>query len=142
LFGAIPGLRVIHNSSGGLDILGGAVKRDDKANDALYFKFRVDALSDPASEPYYAFFQLSEGDKFRLAVGNAPEAWGYSACCFTSENGATNPETVEYDLNSSQPEAAGLGTFRPYELPHHDQKRTIIFKVQYVPGGDDLITVC
>lgn len=47
----------------------------------------------------------------------------------------------EFDLKSAQPEAAGLGVFKPYELPRHDLKRTIIFKVQYIPGGDDLITV-
>jgi signal transduction histidine kinase len=34
-----------------------------------------------------------------------------------------------------------LGLFRPYELPRHDVERTIIFKVQFVPGGDDLVTV-
>ena len=124
----------------GVDILGGAVKRDDKANDALYFKFRVDPLSDAANEPYYALFQLSEGDEYRLAVGNAPDAWGYSAN-FTSETGPSNRLAGEFDLKSSQPEAAGLGIFKPYELPRHDQKRTIIFEVQYVPGGDDLITV-
>jgi hypothetical protein len=135
-----PDSRVIHATPVGVDILGGAVKRDDKANDALYFKFRVDPLSDLANEPYYAVFQLMEGDKYRLAVGNAPEAWGYSAC-FTSETQTVSRVAGEFDLNSSQPEAAGLGIFKPYELPHHDQKRTIIFKVQYVPGGDDLITV-
>jgi signal transduction histidine kinase len=135
-----PDSRVIHATPVGVDILGGAVKRDDKANDALYFKVRVDALSDLANEPYYAVFQLMEGDQYRLAVGNAPEAWGYSAC-FTSETQTVSRVAGEFDLNSSQPEAAGLGVFKPYELPHHDQKRTIIFKVQYVPGGDDLITV-
>jgi signal transduction histidine kinase len=135
-----PDSRVIHATPVGTDILGGAVKRDDKANDALYFKFRVDALSDLANEPYYAVFQLMEGNQYRLAVGNAPEAWGYSAC-FTSETQTVSRVAGEFDLNSSQPEAAGLGVFKPYELPHHDQKRTIIFKVQYVPGGDDLITV-
>src|SRR6185436_12846460 len=51
-----PDPRVIHATPVGTDILGGAVKRDDKANDALYFKFRVDALSDLANEPYYAVF--------------------------------------------------------------------------------------
>ncbi len=135
-----PGARVIHTTPVGVDILGGAVKRDDKANDALYFKFRVDPLSDAANEPYLAVFQLSEGDRFHLAVGNAPEAWGYSAY-FTSETGPSNQVAGEFDLKSSQPEAAGLGIFKPYELPRHDQKRTILFKVQYVPGGDDLITV-
>jgi two-component sensor histidine kinase len=73
-------------------------------------------------------------------VGNAPEAWGYSACV-TSETGPSNRVAGEYDLKSSKPEAAGLGVFKPYELPRHGQERTIVFKIQYVPGGDDLVTV-
>jgi len=132
--------RVIHSTDAGLDILGGAVKRDDTASDALYFKLHVDPLSDAANEPYFAVFQLFEGDQPRLAVGNAPEAWGYSAC-FTSETGPSNRVSGEFDLKSSKSEAGGLGVFKPYELPSHNHERTIIFKVQYIPGGDDLITV-
>ena len=131
---------MIHKTGDGVDILGGAVKRDDKANDALYFKVHIDPLSDAANEEYYAVFQLFESNEPRLAVGNAPEAWGYSAWN-TSETGAENKVAGEFNLKSSQPEAAGLGVFKPYELPLHNRERTIIFKVQYVPGGDDLVTV-
>ena len=134
------GARVVHSTGGGVDILGGAAHRNDTANDALYFKFQVDPLSDVASEPYYAGFQLFEGDEPRLAVGNAPEAWGYSAYN-TSETNTLTGTKGEFDLRSSKPEAAGLGTFKPYELPSHNKQRTIIFKIQYVPGGDDLVTV-
>ena len=132
--------RVTHLTAEGADLLAGAVKRDDTARDELYFKFHVDPLSDVASEPYSAAFQLFEGDTPRLAVGNAPDAWGYSAY-YTSESGPSNRVAGEYDLKSSKPEAAGLGAFKPYELPRHGQERTIVFKVQYVPGGDDLVTV-
>src|SRR5713101_5045272 len=135
-----PASRVIHATPDGTDILGGAVKRDDSASDVLYFKFHVDPLSDAANEPYYALFQLNEGDTNRLAVGNAPEAWGYSAC-YTSETGPSNRAAGEFDLKSSHPEGSGMGGFQPYELPSHNHERTIVFKVQYVPGGDDLITV-
>jgi signal transduction histidine kinase len=135
-----PGARVIHQTPQSDDLLAGAVTRDDTASDALYFKFRVDPLSDVASEPYYALFQLVEGDEFRLGIGNAPEAWGYSAH-LTSETGPFNKIAGEFNLKSAQPEAASRGEFRPYELPRHNHERTIIFKVQYVPGGDDLITV-
>lgn len=135
-----PAARVIHNTPDGVDLLAGAVQRDDTANDALYFKFHVDPLSDVATEEYYAVFQLFEEDEHRLAVGNAPEAWGYSAY-YTSETGPSNRVAGEFDLKSANPEAAGLGVFKPYELPRHNDQRTIIFKVQYVPGGDDLITV-
>lgn len=134
------GARVIHNTGDGSDILGGAVKRDDTASDVLYFKFRVDPLSDTQSEPYYAVFQLFEGNTPHLAVGNAPEAWGYSAY-FTSETGPSNAMAGEFNLRSANPEAASFGVVQPYELPIHNQRRTIVFKVQYFPGADDLITV-
>ena len=134
------GARVIHDTPEGGDILGGSVSRDDTASDALYFKFTVDPLSDVASEEYYALFQLVEGGDYRLGVGNAPEAWGYSAC-FTTDTGPHNQVDGEFDLKSSEPEAAGLGEVKPYELPRHNRERTIIFKVQYVPDGDDLVTV-
>ena len=134
------GSRVIHNNIEGSDILGGAVARDDTASDALYFKFHVDPLSDLASEPYFAGFQLFEGDEPRLAVGNAPEAWGYSAW-YTSETWTDKKLPGEFNLKSAQPEAAGLGEYKPYELPKHNRERTIVFRVQYVPGGDDLVTV-
>ncbi len=143
-----PGSRVIHNTLDGTDILGGKVKRDDKANDVLYFKFRADPLSDPADELYFALFQLVETNQMRLGVGNALEAWGYSAA-YASETGPLNKQPIdlthndagEYNLQSSHPEAIGMGKFFPYELPSHNHPRTIVFKVQYVPGGDDLVTV-
>ncbi len=135
-----PDPRVIHQTPAGSDVLGGALNRNDTANDALYFKFRVDPLSDVGSEPYYAAFQLFAGDEPHLAVGNAPEAWGYSAFN-TSETSTLLGTTGEFDLKSAKPEAEGLGVFKPYELPRHNQQRVIVFKVQYVPGGDDLITV-
>src|SRR5579859_2496712 len=81
-----PASRVIHATPVGSDILHGAVKRDDTASDVLYFKLHVDPLSDAKDEPYYALFQLAEGDTNRLGVGNALEAWGYSAAN-TSEIG-------------------------------------------------------
>jgi signal transduction histidine kinase len=146
-----PNPRVIHATPDGADILGGKVKRDDKASDALYFKFRVDPLSDPADEPYYALFQLVESNQMRLGVGNAQEAWGYSAA-YASELGPSNrlafpnngqpvADPDEFNLRSAHPEAAPMGETLPYELPSHDHPCTIVFKVQYIPGGDDLVTV-
>ena len=134
--------RLIHNTGAwkGLDILGGAVKRDDTASDALYFKFHANPLSYVFSEPYFAGLQLFEGDEERLGVGNAEEAWAYSAFN-TAETGPMNKVAGEFNLMSSCPEPVALGEFRPYELPRHDMERTIIFKVQYVPHGEDLVTV-
>ncbi|MEI6192727.1 MAG: sensor histidine kinase [Verrucomicrobiota bacterium] len=134
------GARLVHNTGAGVDILGSKLKRDDTSSDALYFKVHVDPLSDVASEPYLAAFQLFEGDQERLAVGNAQEAWGYSAFA-TAEIGPSNLVAGEFNLKSAHPEPANLGLFRPYELPRHDVERTVIFKVQFVPGGEDLVTV-
>jgi len=139
-----PASRVIHSATAGTDILNGAVKRDDTASDVLYFKFHVDPLSDVANEPYFALFQLNTGETNHLALGNALEAWGYSAA-FAAETGPENKTNVadacEFNLKSAHPEGSELGGFRPYELPSHNHDRTIVFRVQYIPGGLDLVTV-
>jgi len=134
------GARIVRNTGDGEDNLGGKVKRNDKSDDVLYFKFHVNPLSDVASEPYFAGFQLFEGNTERLGVGNAMEAWGYSAFN-TSEMGPSNKLAGEFNLKSAHPEPAHLGLFWPYEDVHQGVERTIVFKVQYVPGGDDLVTV-
>ncbi|MSU58556.1 MAG: sensor histidine kinase [Pedosphaera sp.] len=135
-----PGERTIHDSGLGEDLLHGGIKRDDTASDTLYFKFHLDPLSDVSTEEYYAGFQLFEGNTNRLAVGNAPAAWAYSAF-YTAETGPSNTVTGDFDLHSSRPELAGAGSFKEYELPRRGNDRTIVFKVQYVPGDDDRVTV-
>ena len=137
-----PAARAVHNTGMGVDILGGAVKRTATNSDALYFRFHVEPISDATTEPYFAGFQLFEGDEERLGVGNAMEAWGYSAFN-TAETGPSNSIAYpgEFNLKSAHPETFRLGMSWPYELVRHGVERTIIFKVQYVPGGDDLVTV-
>jgi signal transduction histidine kinase len=137
------GARVVRNTGTGEDNLGGKVKRDDKSNDELYFTFHVNPLSDVGSESYSAGFQLYDGNEAHLGIGNAEEAWGYSAFN-TSEIGPSNKladDGGEFNLKSAHPEPAHLGLFWPYEVVHQGVERTIVFKVQYVSGGDDLITV-
>ena len=109
-------------------------------------------LSDPADElRHLALFQLVESNQMCLGMGNAMEAWGYSAA-YASElgpsnrltnpnDGQPNPDSDEFNLRSAHPEAAPMGETLPYELPSHSHPVTIVFKVQYVPGGDDLVTV-
>lgn len=143
-----PDARAIHNTGVGEDILRGVVKRTNTNNDALFFKFHVNPISGVEAEPYYAGFQLFEGDQGRLGVGNALEAWGYSAF-MTSEIGPSNKEVLgefnlndEFNLKSAHPEPTADPTvFRPYELVHKGEERTIIFKVQYEPGADAVVTV-
>ena len=132
--------RVVHNTGQGVDILGGKVKRDDKDSDTLYFRVHVDPISDVLSEHYMAGMQLFEGNRERLGVGNAMEAWAYSAFN-TAEIGPSNHEAGEFNFQSAHPEPANLGLFWPYEVVHKGVERTIIFKVQFIPGGDDLVTV-
>ncbi len=135
-----PDARTVHSTGTGVDILGGAIQRNATNNDALYFKFRVDPLSDQAAEPYFAGLQLFEGDEPRLGVGNALEAWGYSAFN-TAQTGPSNAIAGEFNLKSVHPEPVNLGKFRPYELVRQGVERTIIFKVQFVPGSYALVTV-
>jgi signal transduction histidine kinase len=135
-----PAERTVHHTNAGLDILGGKVKRTSADSDVLYFKFHVDPVTDWKSEPYFAGFQLFEQGEERLGVGNALEAWAYSAFNAT-ETGPSNRAAGEFNLESTHPEPVNLGMYRPYELVHKGVPRTIVFKVQYVPGGDDLVTV-
>jgi signal transduction histidine kinase/streptogramin lyase len=135
------GATQVHETGVGTDILDGLLQRNDSSADTLYFKFHVDPISAFTTEPYFAGFQLFEGSRERLAVGNALSAWAYSAFN-TGQTGSTN-QGDEYgiDLNSSNPEPSGIGTFHSYELVHSGIERTIVFKVQYVPGGNDLVTL-
>jgi signal transduction histidine kinase/streptogramin lyase len=133
------GTTQVHETGAGNDILGGVLQRDDSSTDTLYFKFHVDPISDANTEFYFAAFQLFQGDRERLAMGNSLEAWAYSAFA-TGETGPSNQRDTFIDLNSANPEPSGIGTFHTYELVHSGIERTIIFKVQYVPGGKDLVT--
>lgn len=128
------------DTGSGKDILHGAVKRDDTSTGTLYFKFRVDPLSDVSKEDYFAAFQLYENDTERLAVGNSLKAWAYSAFN-TSETGTNNHVTGDVDLFSSRPENYNPEDVQPYELPRRGTQCTIVFKVEYVPGADDMVTV-
>jgi sugar lactone lactonase YvrE len=134
------GATLVHETGAGSDILGGALKRDDTASDTLYFKFHVDPLSDVGTEEYFAGFQLYEGDAERLGVGNSLKAYAYSAFN-TATNGEFNKVFGDVDLASSRPESSSPGVFLPYEFPHRGIERTIVFKVQYVAGEDDQVTV-
>ncbi len=134
------GTTLVHNTGEGYDILGGAVKEDSSSTNTLYFKFRVDPLSDASTEEYFAAFELYEGDKERFGIGNALKAWAYSAYR-ADENGESHEGSDYIDLHSSRPEPSSPGTSIIYENPHRGIECTIVFKVQYVPGGDDLVTV-
>jgi ligand-binding sensor domain-containing protein/signal transduction histidine kinase len=134
------GSTLVHETGAGIDILERAVKEDDSSTNTLFFKFHVDPLSDASTEEYFAAFELYEGDKERLGVGNALKAWAYSA--FKANMTGESREGFGYiDLNSSKPEPSAPGSPVHYENPHRGIECTIVFKVQYVANDDDLVTV-
>lgn len=133
-----PGPLLIHDNGPGVDILNGAVKRDDSAADTLYFKFHVDPISDKDTERYFAGFELYEGDTERLGLGNSLDAWAYSAFFHADPATQSNNPDVYIDLHTAKPE---FPTAPSYQYPRRDVGVTIVFKIQYVPGEDDLVTV-
>ncbi len=136
-----PDTTLVHENGAGTDILGGALKRDDSAYDTLYFKFHVDPLSDTNSEEYFAGFELYEGDVERLGIGNALKAWAYSAFFHADDTGASNNLGGYIDLHTLNPESTAGGASGSYQYPRRGVGITIVFKVQYIPGEDDLVTV-
>ncbi len=136
-----PDSTLVHENGAGTDILGGAVKRDDSASDTLYFKFRVNPISDQSTEEYAAGFELYEGDTERLGVGNALKAWAYSAFLGADNAGESNNVQGYIDLHTLKPEFAEGGSSGAYQLPRRGVGVTIVFKIQFVPGEDDLVTV-
>lgn len=136
-----PDTTLVHESGPGTDILGGAIQRDDSANDTLYFKFHVVPLSDKDTEPYFAAFELFEGDTERVAIGNAMEAWAYSAFFNGDESGESKSIAGYIDLHTTEPEPTAGGVSRSYQYPRRGVGVTIVFKIQYIPGEDDVVTV-
>ena len=130
-----------HNTGMGSDLLGGAVKRDDAANDTLYFKFHVSPSSDLTTEEYFAGLQFFEGDVERLAIGNATKAWAYSAF-FSTERSREADGIADYiDLHSANIKPSERGVPITYQYPERGIVVTIVLKVQYIAGEDDLVTV-
>ena len=131
---------LVHENGAGTDILHGAARRGAAASDTLYFKFHIDPLSDVGTEEYLAGFQFFENDQEKFGLGNSLKAYGYSAFN-TAEQGGNNKVFGDVDLRSASPEAFEEGKVVTYELPRRGQGRTIVFKVQYMPNGDDNVTV-
>jgi ligand-binding sensor domain-containing protein/signal transduction histidine kinase len=136
-----PDTITVHETGPGEDILGGAVKRDNTANDTLYFKFHVDPLSDKDTEEYFAGFELYDGDVERLGIGNALKASAYSAYFHAGEAGETAGSEPYIDLRSLKSEPSAGGAVNACQYPQRGSGITIVFKVQYVPHEDDLVTV-
>ena len=57
------------------------------------------------------------------------------------ETGENNKVFGDVDLHSDRPESIASGKDYGYELPRRGVEGTIVFKVQYVPHGEDRVTV-
>src|SRR5579884_532287 len=130
----------VHENGPGTDLLGGALKRGDDANDTLYFKFRVEPISDETTEPYFAALELLEDDTERLGVGNALEAWAYSVF-FPGAQSSGVPPAGYLDLHSAHPDANALAHQAKYQCPRRGEPAVIVFKIQYIPHSDAMVTV-
>lgn len=132
----------VKNNGAGEDILRGAVKpHDDSSSGTLYFKMQIDPQTDLVHEvetqqPYRAGLAFYQGDVEKLGVGNAWDAWGYSAFCASLNFPSNKPG--ELTLQTNNPEQAGR--YR-YLAPRRGVRTTIVIKVDYVPHGNDLVTV-
>jgi signal transduction histidine kinase len=138
----MSGPSLAHDNGDGVDVLLGAVKpQDDTSSATLYFKFTVDPLADVSMDmevPYQAGLTLYERGKERLGVGNGLVAHAYSAFNVATQGLVFAPATSiagknEYDFNF-QPES-------PFDRPRRGILRTIVVEVQFIPGGDDQVTV-
>ena len=124
------------------EILHGAlVPRDNSSSDTLYFKFRARPLSDVVTKvqtrrPYMAGLVFCQGSTENLGIGNAWDAWGYSAFC-KSFNIPPN-KGGELKLNTDTPEP---GSEVRYLAPRRDVPKMFVVKVEYVPHAQDRVTV-
>lgn len=134
---------LVRTNGAGEDLLHGAVKPQGRdSSSTLYFRFTVTPLSDISTErnptnAYAAGLVFFEAANERLGIGNALRAWGYSAFNVTSK-GPDNETPGEWNLISANYEPE---TTKFYEAPRRGTSRTIVFKVQYVPGTDASVTV-
>ena len=112
----------------------------DLSKSTLFFRFTIVPLSDFFTEQtgnYEAGLIFSDKGNLHLGIGNAWNAWGYSA--FNAvETGFGNAKEGEFDLNSKLPEVTKLSVFEP---PRFGVQRTIVVRVQFIPGENDQITV-
>ncbi len=115
----------------------------DLSKSTLFIRFTVDPISDFFTEQlgkYEAGLIFSDKGAPHLGIGNAWNAWGYSAF-HAAEMGFGNVDEGEFDLidlNIELPEVSNLSNFEP---PRYGAQRTIVVRVQFIPGENDQITV-
>jgi len=114
--------------------------RDNTSQSTLYLRFTIDPITDLASKQtgnFEAGLVFAESDGFNLGIGTAWNTWGYSAFN-AADTGLANGFSGEFDLSSKEPITAGLSWFEP---PRYGVPRTLVVRVQFVPGDNDHITI-
>lgn len=128
-----PEAVLVCDNGKGEDILRGAIEpRDRTSVGTLYFRIKVDPISDTAAKVIKTFeagFMLVEKGQEHLGLGNARDAMAYSAL-----NVPKAPKGFE-DLNSRVPDAPFS-----YEYMRGGNPRYIVWRVEYVPGQDARVT--
>lgn len=131
---ALSNAAVLYTNTGqlvnetGVTLPGMSISRDANATGTLYFKYTVtNPASNSTNENYFAALQLYEGGSERLGVGNGWDPYAYSAYNTSSGN---------KDLNSANPEAGEV-----YQLVRNTDLTTIVFRIDFVSGGNDNISV-
>jgi len=113
---------------------------DDLSKATRFFQFTIDPISDFFTEQtgkYEAGLIFSDKGELHLGIGNAWNAWGYSAFN-AAEKGVGNEIPGEFDLNSGVYERTERSTFEP---PRFGVQRTFIVRIQFIPGENDQVTV-
>ena len=128
-----PGPVTIRTNGAGKDILHGAIKpQDANSSSTIYFRFRVDPISDAATKSiadFEAGMVFMEKGKEHLGMGNSLGAWAYCAM------NVPKSKKGYVDLNSASPEPGFA-----WEYIRAGSPKYIAFKVQYVPGEDAHVT--
>lgn len=136
-----PSWHLLYNTSQVLQIPISALPgQSDLSKATRFFRFTIDPISDFLTKPtskYEAGLIFSDKGDLHLGIGNAWNAWGYSAFR-AAETGLGNETDGEVDLNSELAEVSGLSRFEP---PRFGVQRTIVVRVQFIPGENDQVTV-
>lgn len=134
IFWRHSGTILVRQSVSGVDITHGAVPpQDASSSNTLYFKFRVDPISDAATKSIADFdagFVFFEKGQEHVGIGNSRQAWAYCAM------NVPRSKKGYVDFNSAKPEP-GFG----WQYIRAGTPVCFVFKVEYVPGQDDRITV-
>ena len=119
---------------------GELASRDNTGAGTLYFKFRVNPLSDTLQKAegrkFLAGMLFCQNERENLGVGNDRFTWAYSAFCAGIHPHDQTEEQVT--LHAAAMESGRLG---PYLGMRNGVLKTIVVKVEYVPGADDRVTV-